>query len=162
MKPIKARLFDKQSSGFDDVTLAFKEDYLHLSILDKTVPYKINDITVSQRLGNMPRFIYFKDGKVCECEDNDSIDAELKKRKLSPAARLIHHLESKSIYILPALSITALIVFAFLKYVVPYSAEKIAHALPQDIASKIGTGTLVAMDKLVLEPTHLGEAKQKS
>lgn len=162
MKLLKARLFDKQSSGFDDVTLEFNEENLFINLQDQKISYKINALTISERLGNMPRFIYLNDGKVCECEDNDEIDAELKKRKLSKGARLIHHFESKSIYILPALSITALIVFIFLKYMVPYSAEKIAQSLPQSMASQIGTGTLVAMDKLVLKPSHLSKAKQKS
>jgi len=162
MSLLKARLFDKQSSRFDDVSLEFKEDHIYLHQKDQTKAYKIDDITISERLGNMPRFIYLNDGKVCECEDNDTIDAELKKRKLTQGARLIHHLESKSIYILPALAITSLIIFAFLKYFVPYSAEKISQALPQSIASQIGTGTLAAMDKFILEPSHLPKAKQKS
>jgi len=162
MAAIKARLFDKQSSGFDDITLEFHEDKLILSYQEQNTSYNLDEITISERLGNMPRFIYLNDGKVCECEDNDSIDAELKERKLTRGSRLIHHLESKSIYILPALAITVLIVFVFLKYVVPYSAEKISQSLPQSIASQIGTGTLTAMDKVILEPTHLSEAKQKN
>jgi len=162
MDAIKAKLFDQQSSGFDDVSIKFQDDYIYVYLKEQSKTYKINEVTISERLGNMPRFIYLSDGKVCECDDNDVIDLELKKRKLSKGSRLIHHFESKSIYILPALSITALLVFVFLKYMVPYFSEKIALSLPQSIASEIGSGTLVAMDKLLLTPSHLSQDKQKS
>ncbi|HIC43632.1 MAG TPA: M48 family metallopeptidase [Sulfurimonas sp.] len=160
MSLLKARLFDKQSSGFDDISIEFKDDILVIYFQASTKTYILNELTFSQRLGNMPRFIYLNDGKVCECNDNDSIDEVLKKCKLSTSSRFIHHIESKSIYILPALAITALVIFAFLKYFVPYCAEKIAQSLPQSISSQIGSGTLVAMDKFILEPTHLSKNKQ--
>lgn len=162
MQSIKARLFDKQSSGFDDVTLAFNENELVINTQQQALVYTLTEITISNRLGNMPRFIYLNDGKVCECEDNDTIDYQLKARQLSQGSRFIHHLESKAIYVLPALAITAILVFAFIKYFVPYSAEKIAQSLPQSIASNIGSGTLIAMDKVLLDPSQLSKAKQKN
>lgn len=152
---IKSRLFDKQSSSYKEAQLEFHDTMLSIHIKDKVLSYALDQVNFSPRLGNMPRSIYLKDGKVCETQDNESIDAELKKRKLLKHAGLIHHLESKSIYILPALLITISVVFIFLKYVLPYSAEKIAYAIPQSIASQIGTGTLKTLDKLVLKPSTL-------
>jgi len=158
---LKARLFDKQSSGFDEVTLEFCENELIIHTQDKSYNYAFDELKVSERLGDMPRSIYLGDERVCECEDNNSIDQELKKRRLSQGSRLIHHLESKSIYILPALVVTIAIVFIFLKYIVPYSAQKIAYSIPQDIASEIGTGTLQALDKVILNPSKLSSEKQE-
>ena len=79
MSLLKARLFDKQSSGFDDISIEFKDDILVIYFQASTKTYILNELTLSQRLGNMPRFIYLNDGKVCECNDNDSIDEVLKK-----------------------------------------------------------------------------------
>ena len=157
---IKARLFDKQSSGFDDVSLEFKDNELIIHTPTQNYTYAIDELKISERLGNMPRSIYLSDERVCECEDNDSIDKELKSRKLSSGSRLIHHLESKSIYILPALVVTIAIIFIFLKYIVPYSAQKIAYSIPQNIASEIGTGTLQALDKVALDPSKLSSQKK--
>jgi len=158
---IKARLFDKQSSAYIDAELEFYEETLRLHTKEETHKYTLAEISFSDRLGNMPRSLYFPDGSVCETLDNDAIDSELKKRKLLKAAGLIHHLESRSIYILPSIAVTVLLVFIFLKYALPYSAEKIAYAIPQNIASQIGTGTLKTLDKLVLEPSRLGNAKKE-
>ena len=158
---IKARVFDKQSSGYAEAELEFHEETLTLHTKEKRHDYALAEISFSDRLGNMPRSLYLPDGRVCETQQNDAIDVELKQRKLLRTAGFIHHLESKSIYILPAIAVTVLLVFAFLKYILPYSAEKIAYAIPQDIASQIGTGTLKTLDKLVLEPSALGPYKKK-
>jgi len=157
---IQARLFDQQSSGYDLVSLSFEGDQLILTSKEQTYRYNLDEITISERLGNMPRFIYFSDNRVCECDDNESIDAELKKRKQAFLSRLIHHLESKSIYILPALLVTLAVLFVFLKYILPYSAQSIAYSMPQEYASKIGTGTLEALDKTLLEKSHLSAEKR--
>ena len=158
---IKARLFDKQSSGFDEVSLEFSENKITIHNKGKSYSYALAEVRISERLGNMPRSIYLSDDRVCECEDNNSIDEELKRRKLSQASRLIHHLESKSIYILPALAVTIAIVFIFLKYIVPFSAQKIAYAIPQNIASQIGTGTLETLDKVILDQSKLSKQTQQ-
>ena len=158
---MKARLFDKQSSKFKEGELTFKENTILLEIEDETRSYPLEKVTFSERLGNMPRSIYLSETEVCEVQDNTLIDKELKKRALLKSARFIHHLESKSIYILPALTVTLLMVFGFIKYVLPYSAEKIAYAVPQSIATQIGTGTLQTLDKLVLQPSKLDENKKQ-
>ena len=158
---IKARVFDKQSSAYTDAELEFHEESLSLHTKEETKAYALSEIHFSDRLGNMPRSLYLPDGKVCESQENDAIDSELKKRKLLKTAGLIHHLESTSVYILPAIAVTVLLVFVLLKYILPYSAEKIAYAVPQNIASQIGTGTLKTLDKLVLQPSVLGSEKKK-
>jgi Zn-dependent protease with chaperone function len=157
---IKARIFDKQSSAYKDAELEFREETLILHTNEGTKAYALAEISFSDRLGNMPRSLYLPDRRVCETQENDAIDAQLKRRKLLKAAGLIHHLESRSIYILPAIAVTVLVVFIFLKHILPYSAEKIAYAIPQSIASQIGTGTLKTLDRLVLEPSVLDKQKK--
>jgi len=158
---MKAKLFDKQSSGFDRVEIEIKEGALHIKTAEHVSTYLLSEITFSSRLGNMPRSIYLGDGKVCECEDNDFIDKALKEFKIDGGSGFIHHLESNSIYILPALFITISVIFLFLKFVVPYSAEKIASSIPQNIASQVGQGSLEALDKIILKPTKLSKEKQE-
>ncbi len=157
---IKARLFDTQSSDFEEVNIEFKDQEFYLHRDDETYHCPINKIRFSDRLGHMPRSLYLPDGRVCESEDNDTIDALLKEQNSHKGNRLIHTLESRSLFILPALLVTASIVFIFLKYLLPYGSEKIAYAIPQSIASKIGTGTLETLDKVILKPSKLSQAKQ--
>lgn len=158
---IKARIFNTQSSAYVDAQLEFHQETLVLHTKEETKEYPLVEISFSDRLGNMPRSLYLPDGRVCESGENDAIDAQLKERKLLKKAALIHHLESRSVYILPAIAITVLVVFLFLKYILPYSAEKIAYAIPQSIASQIGTGTLKTMDRLILEPSELDKQKKE-
>ena len=158
---IKARVFDKQSSAYLDAELEFHEDTLSVHTKEGTKVYALAEISFSDRLGNMPRSLYLPNGKVCETQENNAIDEQLRERKLLKTAGLIHHLESRSLYILPAIAVTVFVVFIFLKYILPYSAEKIAYAIPQNIASQIGTGTLKTLDKLVLAPSILGSEKKE-
>lgn len=158
---IKARLFDKKSSAYEEAELEFHDTILYLHTQAGTKSYTLAEIRFSDRLGNMPRSLYLPEGIVCETQENDAIDAQLRKHKLLKGAGLIHHLESKSLYILPAIAVTVFVVFIFLKYILPYSAEKIAYAIPQSIASQIGTGTLKTMDKLILEPSALDAQKKE-
>jgi len=158
---MKAKLFNKQSSKHKEVELNFEGKNIVLNIDDETHTFALNEVQFSERLGNMPRSIYLSKTEVCEVQDNALIDTELNKRGLLKGSRFIHHLESKSIYILPALAVTILMVFSFLKYVLPYSAEKIAYAVPQSIASQIGTGTLQTLDKLILKPSQLDRNKKQ-
>ena len=158
---LKARLFNKKNSNYEAVTLEFKEKQILLHKEKEVRSFDLSTVTFSERLGNMPRSIYLSKYEVCEVHDNDAIDALLKKHKLLKSSRFIHHLETKAIYILPSIAITVLLVFAFLKYFLPYSAEKIAYAVPQSIASQIGTGTLKALDELVLKPSKLDIKKKE-
>lgn len=157
---LPARLFDKQTSKYKEVNIAFKEDQLYLYEDEQTFHWEIKQVKISDRLGNMPRSIYLPDGRVCEVYNNDAVDKALKVLSSHRTSRLIHTLESKSIFILPALAVTLALIFVFIAYVLPYSSEKIAYAIPQNIASKIGTGTLEAMDKMVLEPSKLDKSRQ--
>lgn len=156
---MQAKLFDRQSSGFDWVDIEFSQGALHLKTETKTSTYLLDEVTFSSRLGNMPRSIYLGDGKVCECEENDFIDKALKNAQINSG--LIHHIESKSIYILPAIFITISLVFIFLKFIVPYSAQKLADTISQDIAAQVGQGSLETLDKLVLKPSKLSKQKQE-
>ncbi len=158
---ISARIFDKKSSAYEDAEVEFHDNSLFIHTKAGTKTYALVEIRFSDRLGNMPRSLYLPEGIVCETQENDAIDAQLKKRRLLKGAGLIHHLESQSLYILPAIAVTIFVVFLFLKYILPYSAEKIAYAIPQSIASQIGTGTLKTMDKLILEPSELDKQKKE-
>jgi predicted Zn-dependent protease len=158
---MQARLFDKKSSAYESVEIEFSGNQLLVHTQDKGYAYPLDELTFSERLGNMPRFIYLNDEKVCECEDNATIDKELQQREIDPKSRFLHHLESKSPYIIPALFITISLVFVFISYLLPYASKKIAYTIPQNIALQIGTGTLETLDKLVLEPTKLDQDRQE-
>lgn len=161
MQTLKARLYDKQVSRFEDIELEFKDELLIVHLSNEQISYPLSELEISQRLGKMPRSITLSDGRVCECEANDIIDEHLKRLHLDKGSRLIHHLESKSIYILPALAIIIAVIYIFLSYILPYSSKKIAYSIPQNIASQIGRGTLETLDKLALEPSKLNQAKQE-
>jgi len=158
---MKARLFDKKSSGFDEVELTFEKDSLRVSTENSQHTYALDEIKFSERLGNMPRSLYLPDGRVCESDANEAIDQALKNHQSHKGSRLIHTLESKSIFIVPALLITVGVVFLFLKFILPYSAEKIAYSIPQKIATSIGAGTLETLDKLILAPSKLSKEKRQ-
>lgn len=121
-------------------------------------PLALEEVAVSSRLGNTPRFLRFPDGASFETADNDAIDRLL--RPLRPAHGLVHRLESSMRYVLLGLAVTIAFVWGGVRYGIPALAEATAFALPPAVSREIGEGALELLDGEVLAPTTLPEAEQ--
>ncbi|HAY08512.1 MAG TPA: peptidase M48 Ste24p, partial [Thauera sp.] len=108
-----------------------------------------DEVEVSSRLGNTPRFIRFKGGEAFETADNDGVD------RLLPAAGagLLHHLESRLRYVLLGVLVTVAFVWASVQWGVPMAARAIAASLPQSVHAHADSLVLELIDRQMMAPS---------
>jgi len=122
----------------------------------------LDDLFISARLGNTPRQIRLEDGSLFETSNNDAIDELLKWHRRSRGDGLLHTLESRKRFILPLLLVAVLAGWVIYVWGIPLAAKSVAYALPADKIGLIGEQTIQAMDRTLLKPSQLSEARQRA
>jgi len=120
----------------------------------------IQSAEISDRLGNIPRRIFFPDGSKLETTDNDLVD-EIQARYLGDTVSTwVHKLESRWSTALMALVVTAGLVFAFVQYGLPPIAARVADNVPLDIEVGLGEQGLKLADQAFLEESELSQSRR--
>ncbi len=120
------------------------------------------DLTISPRVGNTPRYLHLPDDAVFETSENDLVDLMSRRSTGGRLARLIHRLENHLGLILLAVVVTgAVTAFTFL-YGIPWTAKAVAQALPDSVAEQVGASTLASLDETWLEPSQLPVQRRKA
>lgn len=135
------------------VTLFDAEDN-HL--LDAT----LQDLDISSRLGNTPRFLTFPQGFRIETQDNDTVDQLVS--HLTPHAfnNWLHILESKKRFVLATLIVVVAFVWAMFQYGAPAIANAGSKWVPQELVKLIGQQSLETLDEFYFSPTELPQEVQ--
>lgn len=124
-----------------------------------------SQVAISDRLGNTERKLTLADGSLFTTQDNDAIDTLIKSNKNSVTGSKwslrLHRHETKMSSVLTMLVITAVFVFSFIKWGLPWTSQAVAHALPQQTGVFIGKQSLDFIDRYFLEPTQISDAKQQ-
>ena len=115
-------------------------------------------LKVSERLGSVARKITLENGSVFVTDNNDAIDKIFK--QYQKVNGFIHYLETHLGWIAVALVITLVTVFSFFKWGVPWTSQKIAHALPYETNRLISSGTMDFLDEYMFEETNLTKETQ--
>ena len=119
-----------------------------------------NDLKISPRLGNTPRYIDFPHRGHFETPDNDAIDRQQQTYRQSILYRWIHFLESHLAVVLLLLVLVSGFVWGSFKYGIPAFAQYSAQALPVDAVQYLGQGTLEILDRSVLSPSELEQEQR--
>lgn len=154
--------FSPQSSARE--TAKLKLDHASFTlILDRNqqLTGDLQSLQFSDRVGNVPRKLRFTDGSQFVCHDNDQIDQFLSELRIGNSVpRILHNLESQSLWVVFALLFTIVFSASFVIYGVPWLSKKLAMTLPIAVNAQLGSGTLETLDKLALEETKLTLSKQ--
>lgn len=118
----------------------------------------LEDVLVSDRLGNVERKLTLEDGSIFTTNDNDAVDQAFK--PFIKNNSFIHSIESNMSLVLVSLALIAGLTFSFFKWGVPWSSKAIAHALPMKTNELIGASTLEFLDEHIFEKSALDEARQ--
>lgn len=117
------------------------------------------EVTISDRVGRIPRRIGFADGSLFETADNDAVDAFLVSHRANRMG-FIHRLEKFH----PRLIGFALAVFVLAgliyRYAVPALVEVAVLITPPVATEMMSAGTLSSLDQAVLSPSTLPQAEQ--
>lgn len=158
---IKGTYFDGKTSARSEVYLSY--DNTGKVQIEGTIqtPVDANELSISSRIGNTPRYIQLPDGGQFETADNDAIDHMMEQLGLSRSKISIHKLESAKRFV--AVTVVVVVVFAwvFVQYGIPYFARQVAFALPQQASAKLGDGVLENMDKHIFKKSSLSKVRQK-
>ncbi|MBE9562793.1 MAG: M48 family metallopeptidase [Proteobacteria bacterium] len=122
----------------------------------------ISNISISDRLGNIPRKLNLEDRSTFETNNNDEIDLLLKKiGHKDNSLHFLHILETHSLWIAIALVLTIVISFAGIRWGLPWASEKLAYAMPINVSEQVSAGTLDILDKYILKPSELSATRQQ-
>ncbi|OED44490.1 hypothetical protein AB833_01575 [Chromatiales bacterium (ex Bugula neritina AB1)] len=122
----------------------------------------VHELSVSERLGRIPRSLRWQDGAVFETADNQGIDQWLSASRHKAAGGLwLHRLESSWSWALASVLLVAGLAAAGYLWGLPYAAKRIAYALPVPVHEAISSGALATMDRVFFKPTSVDTRKQQ-
>ena len=118
-------------------------------------------LKISDRVGNIARKVTFENGSLFETHDNDMMDIWLDQMDHKDnRSQVLHLLESRWRWIGLALVATIVIVWASIRFGLPWGSEKLAHALPAQANQWIADGAMESLDEVMFEPSQLSDARQ--
>lgn len=149
--------FDGERSLGRPATLTFTpEGILRVEGEGFIQEHPLAQLRVSDRLGDVPRFVYLPGGASIETPDNATLDAALAHRPEGRLSRLIHFLESQQRIAAVACVLLAIAVVTLGYYAPPALARVVAHRVPAPIDKRIGEISLVSIDSF-LRPSTLSD-----
>jgi Zn-dependent protease with chaperone function len=161
MTQVEARFYDGKSSRQQRVLIQ-PQPPRRLRVTGDGIDFScaLAEVRSSSRVGNTRRHLYFADGSQCETEDNDAIDALFSGVRAEAPGRLLHLWESRLGYVLFALVLTCVLLWAGTQYGIPALAKQIAFRMPASTEKMLGREALEGLDKLLLAPTRLPPERQ--
>lgn len=116
-------------------------------------PAHIDNIQVSDRVGNIPRTLRFPNGQLFETSEHRKLDKWL--ASVHQASSFLHKLESNWRFVLASVVGLAIVLFVAVRWGIPAASEAIAGRLPEQVSATIGSGALEALDDNLFEPSTL-------
>lgn len=113
----------------------------------------LEELTVSERLGNVERKITLQDGSIFATSENDQIDQLFHKQKSIHS--IIHAFEAHAGLAAISVVATVVFIFVFIKWGVPWVSSTIAHAMPYKVQQVVGEGSLKFFDEYVFDDSNL-------
>jgi TonB family protein len=117
-------------------------------------------VRASDRLGDVPRFLYLPGEASIESPDHGAIDAFLGTRRLGRFAALIHWLEQRSRVAVVATVMLVVAATAFVHVGLPVFARAAAARVPEDIRRQADETALRSFDQF-LQPSNLTRAERR-
>ena len=127
------------------------------TIEENTYNGLVDKLDIPNRLGNVERKIILEDGSIFTTYDNDAVDLVLKKNIKHKG--ILHKLESNMYVVVLALVSSILLGFVFFKWGIPWSSQKIAHALPEKTKQLISTNTLEFLDEYIFKESKISQVE---
>lgn len=152
-----ARYFDGKTAAAHPIDLALSGQTLLLRGDGIALHWPLSEVQISERLGNTPRRLAFPDGSHCEVSDHAALDAMLPHRR-DWLDRMQHSLPW-------ALFSAVLIVVALIasyRYLLPLGAKVLAQRAPESVLQQMGRSTLETLDRFMLQPSTLDEARRQT
>ena len=147
---IQGKWHDLGSAAQLDAVLRIDNTSFTLDIEGEASIYsELEKLSISDRLGNVERKLTLSDGSIFATRDNNAIDDLFKNNNNFNS--ILHKLESHFGWVVIALIVTIATSGAFLKWGIPWTSTKLAHALPHKANELLASHTLEFLDDYFFE-----------
>lgn len=152
--------FDGSDSAAHSATLAVVGTQLNITGTWGEHSVALAAIVVSDRLGSAPRLITLPGGAACELPGGASTNAFL--NAIAPRESLWFRAQFDWRWIAASIASLAVVAVLGYRYGVPLAANVIAERAPRVVAEKISAVALAELDRSLLNPSKLSEARQRT
>jgi Zn-dependent protease with chaperone function len=119
-------------------------------------------LSVSDRVGNIARRISLPDGSLFETRDNQAVDAWLAgSGHANAGSLLLHFLESNGKLIVFAVVFVLAFSVGIIRYGLPWASEQLAYRMPAEVTRLVGEHTLDVLNEAFLTASELSEQRQQ-
>jgi Zn-dependent protease with chaperone function len=139
-------------------------DALHIEgdgIID-AVAWPLAEISVSPRLGSTPRILRRDGFGQIECADSALLESWLPTRRETRVEACVDWLERQRIAILAAAAVTVLATVAFVKFGVPWVAQRVAENMPAAVERHVSGQVVALLERFHLDPSKLPASRQSA
>ncbi len=165
MISISGKFYDgKRSQAVDACLVGDSNGHIRVEQVEgghALVSNGLDRLKISPRLATTPRYLYFPDGSKFETNDNPAVDRLLKLFKQRSWLDMVHLLESRKRYVFIALAMLIFFIWGSVRYAVPVISERIAFSLPLQVLKYAGSQTLSLLDRSILKPSQLENARKE-
>lgn len=161
MNTLPARYFDGRSARGHDVVLSCAAGWLQVQGEQVHRQERLDDVTLSPRLGRTRRRLELPDGAACELEDDPLLDVwfdDSVHRRWNLVARLEAHWGMIAVAFGVVMALTVVLAL----WGLPWAAQKVAVRMPQAWVVQLGEGTLTGLERVLGATTTLPEVRQKA
>lgn len=123
--------------------------------------YRFDQLTISPRIGNASRTIYFPDDCFFESRNNDAIDELIRQFSSKQRFNLLHKLESKLRYIVLSAVIISIAVVALVQHGIPALSKHIAYSLSPEVSAQLADTSLEQLDEFYFSRTELPKERRE-
>lgn len=160
---VAATYFDSRNASAHPVELMIEGNLLCLHGDGIELRWPLENLDISERLGNTPRRLSHSGSGHCEVVDNAALEAMLAKAGVAASRpgwldRMQH---SPRWALLSAVLFVAALLAAY-RYLLPWGAQTVAMHVPASVLQKMGSSTLETLDQYLLHPSELPEARRKT
>ncbi|WP_420845026.1 M48 family metallopeptidase [Marinobacter iranensis] len=159
---LEGQFYSGNDSSRRSAVMRSVADVIVLDAGDTRLRFTPDEVEISPRIGNTPRYLYLPDDGVFETEDNDGVDQLGRRFRHGRGSRLLHALENHLGLILVAVAVTIAATGGAFVWGVPWAAQAVANALPDTIAEQVGESTLSTLDRTWLAPSELPRERQQA
>lgn len=158
--PLQGLYYDGQTAESHNLQLELDDQGMIISDPPIIQPVVFKEITLSRRVGNIPRTLTFPSGGVFETTDHETLETWLDQQQVSHG--LAHKLESSTQYAIAALVFVLLFIAWTYFYGIPWFSKQAANALPAEASVYIGHGAMESMDERFFSESALDAERQHS
>ena len=122
---------------------------------------ELSELSFSERIGNTPRKVIFKDGSVFETQNNNKIDkvAFVSGNKNS-FSRRVQIIESKWRWVLASVVCLVVLGYFIISVMLPWAGRELAFIVPSKVNETISSGGMRLLDQHWFEPSELSDDKK--